>query len=113
GEGGKANNIITKIPRSVPAGTVPAPAAPAPATASTRVAPGADLVDTAAGVLPESRASGAGVALLALIGGAGLTAGALKLRVATGHTDSNALTNLAFWSAHPELFGTKLGPAQP
>ena len=25
----------------------------------------------------------------------------------------NALTNLAFWAAHPELFGTKLQPSQP
>src|SRR6266699_3244762 len=29
------------------------------------------------------------------------------------HTDANALTNLAFWSTHPDLFGTKLQPSQP
>ena len=109
GEGHKANNIVTKIPRSAPAG--PASAAP-PAPAPARAAPGTDLVDKAAGVLPPGQATGAGAALLSLIGAAGLTGGALRLLAAAGHRDPNALTNLAFWSAHPELFGTKLRPAQ-
>ena len=30
-----------------------------------------------------------------------------------GTATPNALTNLAFWAAHPELFGTKLQPSQP
>jgi hypothetical protein len=30
-----------------------------------------------------------------------------------GYTDPNALTNIAFWAAHPELFETKLNPGQP
>ena len=49
----------------------------------------------------------------AAIGAAGLVAAALRLLVAAGHGDANALTNFAFWTAHPELFGTKLAPSQP
>ena len=44
---------------------------------------------------------------------AGLVAAALRLLVAAGHGDTNALTNVAFWAAHPDLFGTKLQPSQP
>jgi hypothetical protein len=114
-EGKKAANIISKIPRTVPAGggTAPpaggAPAGPSPETGAT----GTELVGEAAAVLPPAKAAAGGSGVLAAIGAAGLVVAALKLLVAAGHGDTNALTNIAFWAAHPELFGTKLQPSQP
>jgi hypothetical protein len=74
---------------------------------------GVDLVDKTAAVLPPTAAGVAGAALLRAIAAAGLTGAALRLLAASGHTDANALTNIAFWSTHPNLFGTKLRPSQP
>jgi LAS superfamily LD-carboxypeptidase LdcB len=76
-------------------------------------APGADLVDQSAGVLPSTAKGGSGQQLLALIDSLGLTGAMVRMLVATGHHDPNALTNLAFWAAHPDLLGTKLQPSQP
>jgi hypothetical protein len=109
----KGEHIVSKIPRTAPAAAVPAPA-PAPASASALAkAPGADLPAKAAAVLPAPAPGGAGGALLHAIAAAGLLAPALRLLAALGHTDTAALTNLAFWAAHPDLFGTKLRPGQP
>ena len=120
-EGKKAANIISKIPRTVPPGggtSTPAAAGTGPATvpatgSSGTGAKGTELVDEAAAVLPPAKAAGGGPGALAAIGAAGLVVAALRLLVAAGHGDANALTNLAFWTAHPELFGTKLVPSQP
>jgi hypothetical protein len=116
-EGKKAANIISKIPRAVGTGggtaTGTGPAAVPATSASGTGAKGAELVDEAAAVLPPAKAAGGGPGALAAIGAAGLVVAALRLLVAAGHGDPNALTNLAFWTAHPELFGTKLMPSQP
>jgi hypothetical protein len=121
-EGKKAANIISKIPRTVPPGgaaappgggsAVPAPATP-PVTTPAAGATGTELVGEAAAVLPPAKAAAGGSGILAAIGAAGLVTAALRLLVAAGHGDTNALTNLAFWTNHPELFGTKLMPTQP
>jgi hypothetical protein len=112
GERVKGEHIIGKIPRTLPSGgATAAPATPArgPATG----AKGADLVGPAATVLPPGRAASGGSAVVAALGAAGLVPAALRLLSALGYSDTNALTNLAFWAAHPELFGTKLQPSQP
>jgi hypothetical protein len=129
GEGNKGGHIIAKIPRSGPTGATPpgpgpsvpvpsAPASPAPTSvpakaAPTKAAAGADLIPKAAAVLPGAAAEPGAAALLQLIVAAGLLGPAIRLLAAAGHTDTNALTNIAFWGAHPELFGKKLQPSQP
>jgi hypothetical protein len=116
GEGKKADHIINKIPRSAPpnGGSDQLPVTPRPAPEPAKGA-GVDLVDKAAAVLPPVAAAvaGAGAALLGAIGATGLLGAALRLLATSGHTDANALTNLAFWSSHPDLFGTKLQRSQP
>jgi len=73
---------------------------------------GTELVEDAAKVLPPGTdRTGAGA--LAAIQAAGLTPAALRLLVTQGHTDRVALSNLAFWAAHPDQFGQKLRPDQP
>ena len=131
-EAGKGSHIIAKIPRSGPGpdhqaarpgaqpGVTPAarpesPQATPAAVSQPSQGAGVDLVAKAAAVLPPT-AAGAGAgggALLQLIAGTGLLGPALRLLIATGHTDTTALTNLAFWAAHPDLFGSKLMPSQP
>src|SRR3954447_5620140 len=113
----KGEHIVTKIPRTAPgaAGPQSAHAAPsAPAAPAGVKAPGADLAGKAAAVLPgPAPGGGAGGALLHAIAAVGLLGPALRLLAALGHTDAAALTNLAFWAAHPDLFGTRLQPSQP
>jgi len=112
----KGEHIIGKIPRTVPSGgatAAPAAPAPRPATAAAAAAKGTDLVGKAATVLPAGRAASGGSAVMAALGATGLVPAALRLLVAFGYSDPNALTNVAFWAAHPELFGTKLQPSQP
>ena len=105
----KGEHIIAKIPRAVPAGGRP----PAPPTTTPQAgAPGTGLVGEVAAVLPPAKA-GDGSGVVAAVGALGLVPAALRLLVAAGHGDANALTNIAFWAAHPELFGTKLHPSQP
>lgn len=119
GEGHKAGHIISKIPRVAPSGggsgQQPAPPVTPKPTPEPAKGAGVDLVDKATAVLPPAAAAaaGAGPALLGTIAAAGLTGAALRLLAASGYTDANALTNIAFWSAHPDLFGTKLQPSQP
>ena len=124
GERVKGEHIIAKIPRVVPSGgpaAAPGPSASggsaaAPIAGSTTPATGAkgtELVGDAATVLPPAKAATTGSGVMAAIGAAGLVPAALRMLVAAGHGDPNALTNLAFWAAHPELFGTKLQPSQP
>jgi len=99
------------VPSGGPAAT---PVAPKPAPVSAPAAgAGTELVGEAATVLPPGRAATGGQGVVSAIGSAGLVPAALRLLVAAGHGDANALTNLAFWAAHPELFGTKLQPSQP
>ncbi len=120
-EGHKAANIIAKIPRAggaatTPTGTPTPLPAPKPAASSTPPkGAGVDLVDQATKVLPPAaaRSAGAGPAALAAIAALGLTGPAVRLLATLGHRDANALTNLAFWAAHPDLFGTKLVSSQP
>ena len=73
---------------------------------------GTELVEDAARVLPPGT-DRTGPGALAAIQAAGLTPAALRLLVTQGHTDRVALSNLAFWAAHPDQFGQKLQPAQP
>lgn len=124
GERVKGEHIIAKIPRAVPSGgpaAAPGPSvsggsATGPVAGQTTPATGAkgtELVGDAATVLPPGKTAGTGSGVLAAIGAAGLVPAALRLLVAAGHGDPNALTNLAFWAAHPDLFGTKLQPSQP
>jgi hypothetical protein len=128
GERVKGEHIIAKIPRVVPPGgpaaglapsasggsaTTPATGSANPATTPATGAKGTELVGDAATILPPGKAATTGSGVLAAIGAAGLVPAALRLLVAAGHGDPNALTNLAFWAAHPELFGTKLQPSQP
>ncbi|MBL8926043.1 MAG: hypothetical protein JNM77_07365 [Pseudonocardia sp.] len=127
GERVKGEHIIAKIPRAVPSGgpaAAPGPSASGgsatgptgPVAGQTTPATGAkgtELVGDAATVLPPGRTAGTGSGVLAAIGAAGLVPAALRLLVAAGHGDPNALTNLAFWAAHPDLFGMKLQPSQP
>ena len=124
GERVKGEHIIAKIPRVVPSGgpaAAPGPSASggsaaAPGTPATTPATGAkgtELVGDAATVLPPAKAATTGSGVVAAIGAAGLVPAALRMLVAAGQGDPNALTNLAFWAAHPELFGTKLQPSQP
>jgi hypothetical protein len=108
----KGEHIIAKIPRTLPSGgATAAPTVPAPGPAT--VAKGTDLVGKAATVLPPGRAASGGSAVLSALGATGLVPAALRLLVALGYSDTNALTNVAFWAAHPELFGTKLQPSLP
>lgn len=112
GERVKGEHIIAKIPRTVPSGgSTPAPAVPAPVPA--KPAKGTDLVGEAATVLPPGKAATGGAAVVSALAATGLVPAALRLLVALGYSDPNALTNVAFWAAHPELFGTKLQPSQP
>jgi hypothetical protein len=128
GERVKGEHIIAKIPRTVPSGggtaatpsgagsaaspTSGSPPAPARTTPS-GPAKGTELVTEAATVLPAGQAARGGPAIVAALGAVGLITAALRTLVAAGHGDTNALTNLAFWAAHPDLFGTKLQPSQP
>lgn len=73
---------------------------------------GTELVQDAARVLPPGT-DRTGPAALAAIQAAGLTTAALRLLVTQGHTDRVALSNLAFWAAHPDQFGQKLESDQP
>jgi hypothetical protein len=73
---------------------------------------GTELVQDAATVLPPGT-DRTGPAALAAIQAAGLTTAALRLLVTQGHTDRVALSNLAFWAAHPDQFGQKLESDQP
>jgi hypothetical protein len=73
---------------------------------------GTELVEDAAKVLPPGT-DRSGPAALAAIQAGGLTSTALRLLVRQGHTDRVALSNLAFWAAHPDQFGRKLQPDQP
>ena len=73
---------------------------------------GTELVEDAAKVLPPGT-DRTGPGALAAIQAAGLTPAALRLLVTQGHTDRVALSNLAFWAAHPDQFGQKLRPDQP
>lgn len=121
-EGGKANNIIKKIPRTSGAaaaarrpgakagGLAPAGGASLPAP---KAAKGVDLVEPAAAVLPPTAATGAGSVALQAMAALGLEAAAVRVLVAAGYRDANALTNLAFWIRHSNLLGTKLLPGQP
>ncbi|WP_395728655.1 hypothetical protein [Nakamurella sp.] len=112
----KGEHIIGKIPRAVPSGgpaVAPAASRPTPVPTPAAGAKGADLVGQAASVLPPTRAATGGSGVVSAIGSAGLVLAALRLLVAAGHGDRNALTNIAFWAAHPELFGTKLQPSEP
>ena len=111
----KGEHIIAKIPRAVPSGGPAAtPVAPKPTPVSAPAAgAGTELVGEAAAVLPPGRAATGGPGVVSAIGSAGLVPAALRLLVAAGHGDTNALTNVAFWAAHPDLFGTKLQPSQP
>ena len=128
GERVKGEHIIAKIPRVVPSGgpaaapgpsasggsaTAPVTGSTTPATTPATGAKGTELVGDAATVLPPGKAATTGSGVVAAIGAAGLVPAALRMLVAAGHGDANALTNLAFWAAHPELFGTKLQPSQP
>jgi hypothetical protein len=119
GEGKKAGNIISKIPRS-PALAAGLAARPRPGVAPTKAptagaAAGLDLVGRAGAVLAPAAAAraGAGAVLLGVIEAAGLTGAALRLLAALGHRDADALTNLAFWATRPNLFGLRLVPSQP
>ncbi|HEX5812275.1 MAG TPA: hypothetical protein VFY38_09255, partial [Pseudonocardia sp.] len=124
GERVKGEHIIAKIPRVVPSGGSAATTGRSasggsvtptttPSTTPAAGAKGTELVGDAATVLPPGKAATTGSGVVAAIGAAGLVPAALRLLVAAGHGDPNALTNLAFWAAHPELFGTKLQPSQP
>ncbi len=111
----KGEHIIGKIPRAVPSGGPAVTTVASTPIGSRRPAAGAkstELVGEAATVLPPGRAA-AGPDVVSAIGSAGLVPAALRLLVAAGHGDTNALTNIAFWAAHPDLFGTKLQPSQP
>lgn len=77
-----------------------------------RPAAGVDLADRAGAVLPGG-SGGTGRAVLEAVAALGLTRAALVLLARSGVTDRNALTNIAFWAAHPNLFGTRLDPASP
>jgi hypothetical protein len=120
-EGAKGEHVVTKISRNAPAAAAGQPAPPAATgAASTPAAPvaatgaGADLVAKAATVLPTPVTAGsAGGALLQAIAAAGLIGPALRLLAGFGYTDPVALTNIAFWAAHPQLFGSKLHSSQP
>ena len=78
----------------------------------TRATQGGELVEVAATVLPPGGDRSGADALVA-IQQAGLTLAALRLLVSRGHTDRVALSNLAFWAAHPDQFGRRLQPDQP
>ena len=94
------NRAVTEVLQRQPAGT------------PTRPAAGADLADRAGAVLPGGR-GGTGRAVLEAIAALGLTRAALGLLARSGVTDRDALTNFAFWAAHPDLFGSRLEPDQP
>ncbi|MFG1603757.1 M15 family metallopeptidase [Actinoplanes sp. NPDC049265] len=70
--------------------------------------PGTELVEGGVPGLPGL----VGRALLMAIDSLGLTSTVLEALVDAGHRDPNALTNVAFWAAHPDLLGTKLRPSQ-